>query len=76
MIKKLKIKLKTGDPVIVNTGQNKGKIDYIFKIDRNKGLVYLKNVSRKKFDLSTFESKKESKIKEIMIPIHISNISY
>jgi ribosomal protein L24 len=70
----MKTKLKTGDLVKVITGKARGTTDYISQIDTKKHVVYLKKVSRKKFDKSTTESKKKSQKKEIMVPIHISNV--
>jgi ribosomal protein L24 len=87
----LKTKLKTGDKVKVITGKYKwiytagssgGKkekkplIDYISHFDLKNQTVYLKKASRKKYDKSTAETKKKSELKEIMVPIHISNVAY
>jgi large subunit ribosomal protein L24 len=71
-----KIKLKTGDKVKVITGKHRGTIDYISRLDPKEKAVYLKKVSRKKYDKSTPDSKKKSELKEIMTPIHISNVTY
>ena len=71
-----KNKLKTGDKVKVITGQRRGTIDYISRLDPKKQVVYLKKVSRKKYDKSTPDSKKKSELKEIMTPLHISNVAY
>jgi len=71
-----KIKLKTGDKVKVITGKHRGTIDYISRLDPKKQVVYLKKVSRKKYDKSTPDSKKKSELKEIMNPLHISNVAY
>ncbi|WNE41065.1 MAG: hypothetical protein mread185_000522 [Mycoplasmataceae bacterium] len=71
-----KIKLKTGDQVKVITGQYFGVIDYISRLDLKKEKIYLKKVNRKKYDKSTPESKQKSEMKEIMIPIHLSNVAY
>ncbi|CAG8635147.1 7120_t:CDS:2 [Scutellospora calospora] len=68
-----KTKLKTGDQVKVITGKHRGTIDYISRLDLKEQVVYLKKVSRKKYDKSTPENKKKSELKEIMIPLHISN---
>ena len=75
-MKKIKIKFKTGDLVKVITGQFRGVVDYISHLNPQKQIVYLKKVARKKYDKSTPESKKESRLKEIMIPLHISNVVY
>jgi large subunit ribosomal protein L24 len=71
-----KIKLKTGDKVKVITGKHRGTIDFISRLDPKNQVVYLKKVSRKKYDKSTPESKKKSEKKEIMTPLHISNVAY
>jgi large subunit ribosomal protein L24 len=73
---KNKIKLKTGDLVKVISGSHRGTIDYISRLDPKKQLVYLKKVSRKKYDKSTAEKKEKSELKEIMTSIHISNVAY
>jgi len=72
----IKTKLKNGDLVKVITGKYRGNIDYISQISLKKQLIYLKKVNKKKYDKSTPETKKRSELKEIMVPIHISNVSY
>lgn len=72
----LKTKLKTGDKVKVITGKYRGAIDYISRLDPENQLVYLKKANKKKYDKSTPDSKKKSELKEIMVPIHISNVAY
>ncbi|KLL04664.1 MAG: 50S ribosomal protein L24 [Mycoplasmataceae bacterium RV_VA103A] len=71
-----RIKLKTGDKVKVITGKYRGTIDFVSRLDPKKQMVYLKKVSRKKYDKSTPESKKKSELKEIMTPVYISNVAY
>ena len=71
-----KTKLKSGDLVKVITGKYRGAIDYISQLDLEKRVVYLKKVNKKKYDKSTPENKKKSELKEIMVPIHISNVAY
>ena len=73
---KNKIKLKSGDLVRVITGKFHGVIDYISRLDPPKQIVYLKKITRKKYDKSTAENKKNSQLKEVMIPLHISNVVY
>jgi large subunit ribosomal protein L24 len=70
------MKLKSGDLVKVITGKYRGVIDYISKIDPKNQVVYLKKASRKKYDKSTPENKKKSELKEIMVPVHVSNVAY
>ena len=72
----IKVKLKSGDMVKVITGKYRGTVDYISRLDPENQLVYLKKVSKKKYDKSTPENKKKSELKEIMVPIHISNVAY
>ena len=71
-----KTKLKTGDKVKVISGKHRGTIDYISRLSPKEQVVYLKKVSRKKYDKSTPDSKKKSEKKEIMTPLHISNVAY
>jgi large subunit ribosomal protein L24 len=73
---KTKTKLKSGDMVKVITGKYRGTVDYISRLDPKNQLVYLKKVSRKKYDKSTAEKKEKSELKEILTPIHISNVAY
>src|SRR5688500_7388034 len=73
---KSKVKLKTGDKVKVISGEHRGTIDYISHLDLKEQVVYLKKVNRKVYDKSTPDRKKKKEKKEIMIPIHISNIAY
>lgn len=73
-MKKIKTKLKTGDLVKVITGKFRGMVDYISHLNPQKQVVYLKKVARKKYDKSTPKSKQKSQLKEIMIPLHISNV--
>ncbi|CAG8531009.1 7026_t:CDS:2 [Cetraspora pellucida] len=64
-------------PIVkVITGKYRGTIDFISRLDPKKQMVYLKKVSRQKYDKSTPESKKKSELKEIMTPVYISNVAY
>jgi large subunit ribosomal protein L24 len=72
----VKTRLKNGDKVKVISGKHRGTIDFISRLDPKSQTVYLKKVSRKKYDKSTADSKKKSELKQIMIPIHISNVAY
>jgi len=87
-----KIKLKVGDKVKIIAGRYSGGkrklkkgekkektqplIGQISQINLQKQVVYLKKASRKKYDKSTPDSKKKSELKEIMMPIPISNVAY
>src|SRR5207253_6344272 len=51
----------------VITGDFRGVVDYISRIEPQKQVVYLKKVARKKYDKSTPERKKSSQLKEIMV---------
>ncbi|CAG8476569.1 873_t:CDS:2, partial [Ambispora leptoticha] len=68
--------LKSGDMVRIITGKYRGTIDYISRIDPKNQIVYLKKANKKKYDKSTPENKKKSELKEIMVPIHVSNVAY
>jgi len=71
-----KFKLKSGNSVKVVSGKFNKTIGFIKKIDRNKEVVYLENISRVKFVKKNSKSAEEkSKTKEILIPIHISNVT-
>lgn len=72
----IKSKLKTGDKIKVITGKYRGTVDYISRIDPKNQLVYLKKASKKKYDKSTPENKRKSELKEIMVPVHLSNVAY
>ncbi|HKL43835.1 MAG TPA: 50S ribosomal protein L24 [Candidatus Absconditabacterales bacterium] len=61
-------KLRTGDPVIVISGKNKGKISNIEKIDGDLVVVKDVNVVKKAVKGQGFVKK--------TLPIHISNIMY
>lgn len=71
-----KTKLKSGDMVKVIAGKYRGTIDYISRLDTEKQVVYLKKANKKKYDKSTPDNKKKSELKEIMVPIHLSNVAY
>jgi ribosomal protein L24 len=87
-----KTKLKAGDWIKVISGRYSGGkrrlkkgekrektsplVNQISRIDYRNKTVYLKGVQRVKYDKSTPESKKESRLKEILIPVHISNVVY
>jgi ribosomal protein L24 len=64
--------LKVGDPIKVISGKFKGKIDCISSLDILKQRVFLENTTREKYDKSIPETKK----KEIMISVHVSNVAY
>lgn len=70
-----KMKLKTGSLVKVISGGFYGIIDNISRIEPKKNRVYLKKAFRKQYDKSP-GNKKKSEQKEVLIPIHISNITY
>lgn len=73
-MKKVKIKIKTGDLVVVRTGSYRGVEDYVSAIKPQKQVAYLKKISRKVYDKKA-DKKKDSVKKDVMIPIHVSNLS-
>jgi ribosomal protein L24 len=71
---KIRIKLRKGDSVRIIAGKFRGKTDFISKISSKKNVIHLSSISRKKYDTSSPESKKNSDLKEETIPIHPSNV--
>jgi len=66
-------RLKSGDLVKVITGEFRGLIDNIHHLELKKEKVYLAKATREVYDKSP-EVKKKSKLKSILVPIHISNV--
>jgi len=75
MIKKINIKLKKGDEVIVITGKDKGKIGKIAKVKSaiNKAIVTGINKVKKH---KKPDNNQAGGIIEKEMPIHISNLAY
>lgn len=72
------IKLRKGDPVIVLTGKDKGKISRIKQIVRKDGKVkvVVEGVNIVKKHLRPIQGVREGGIVEIEKPIDISNVAY
>jgi large subunit ribosomal protein L24 len=72
------IKLKKGDPVIVLTGKDKGKVSKIKQIVRKDGKVkvVVEGVNVVKKHLRPIQGVREGGIVEIEKPIDISNVAY
>lgn len=72
------IKLKKGDPVIVLTGKDKGKVSKIKQIIRkdDKVKIVVEGVNVVKKHLRPIQGVREGGIIEIEKPIDISNVAY
>lgn len=68
-----KMKLKSGDLVKVTTGKFRGLIDDVHHLEPKKERVYLTKATRKVYDKSP-DVKKKSQLKNVLVPIHISNV--
>ncbi|WP_147410017.1 hypothetical protein [endosymbiont GvMRE of Glomus versiforme] len=69
-----KIKLKSGDLVKVITGKFCGLVDNIHHIEPKKERVYLAKATRKVYNKSP-DVKKKSQLKDILVSLHISNVT-
>ena len=70
-----KFKIKKGDPVIVITGKDKGKLGNVLSILKHKDRVIVQGVNIvKRHRKATQES--PGKIEEIEASVHISNVSH
>lgn len=66
-------KLKSGVLVKVIAGNFRGLIDKIHHLELKKEKIYLTKATRKVYDKSP-EVKKKSRLKDILVPIHVSNV--
>ena len=69
-----KIKLKSGDLVKVITGKFRGLVDNIHHVEPKKKRVYLSKAIKKIYNKSP-DVKKKSQLKDILIPLHVSNVT-
>lgn len=69
----VKLKLKSGDLVKVITGKFRGLVDNIHHLEPKKEKIYLAKAVRKQYNKSP-DVKKKSQLKDILVPIHISNV--
>lgn len=75
--KPLKLKLKTGDTVIVIAGNNKGKSGTIKSVDRFKNRAIVEGVNMvTKHVKPDAQNPQGGEIKKMEAPIHISNLAY
>jgi len=66
-------KLKSGDLIKVITGKFRGLVDNIHHLKPKKEKIYLAKAVRKQYN-KTPDVKKKSQLKDILVPIHISNV--
>lgn len=69
-----KLKLKSGVSVKVISGKFRGLIGNIHHREPKKERVYLAEAIRKQYNKSP-DLKKKSQLKDILVPIHISNVA-
>lgn len=69
----MKYKLKAGDLVKVITGKFRGLVDNIQHLEPKKERIYLAKATRKIYNKSP-DIKKKSQLKDILVPLHISNV--
>jgi ribosomal protein L24 len=70
----VKMKIKKNDLVKVITGDFRGLIDKIHHAEPRKGRIYLAKATRTQYDKSP-QVKKKSVKKNILVPIHVSNVA-
>ena len=68
-----KLRLKSGDLVKVITGEFRGLVDSIHHLELKKERVYLAKATRKIYNKSP-DVKKKSQSKDVLVPLHISNV--
>ncbi|KLL02688.1 MAG: hypothetical protein MRERV_77c006 [Mycoplasmataceae bacterium RV_VA103A] len=68
-----KMKLKKNSLVKVIAGQFRGLIDNIHHAEPKKERIYLAKATRQVYNKSP-DIKKKSQLKEVMVPLHISNV--
>lgn len=69
------MKLKKNSLVKVITGKFRGLVDNIHHVEPKKERVYLAKATRKVYNKSP-DIKKKSQLKEVMVPLHISNVMW
>jgi len=67
-------KLKPGVLVKVIAGQFRGLTDNIHNLEPKKEKIYLAKATRKIYNKSP-DIKKKSQLKDILVPLHISNVT-
>lgn len=73
---RIKIKIKTGDTVIVIAGKDKGKKGKVQKVDYKKRRVLVEGVNFVKKHKRPTQNDSKGNIVETNVPIHISNVMY
>lgn len=75
--KAIKLKLKTGDNVIVISGNNKGKMGTIKSVDRIKNRAIVEGVNMvTKHVKPDAQNPQGGELKKMEAPLHISNLAY
>lgn len=71
----LKLKVKTGDTVLVIAGNHKGEKGVILRVDREKNTAIVQGVNMVSKHLKPSAKNPQGGIEKKEAPIHISNIS-
>ncbi len=69
------MKIHKGDTVQVMIGKDKGKKGEVFKIDPQKGMVFVQNVNQYKRHFKSRMKDQKSEIITITKPLHMSKVS-
>jgi large subunit ribosomal protein L24 len=70
-----KLKIKTGDTVVVTAGEHKGSEGKVMKVDREKNKAIVEGVNLVKKHEKPSAANPQGGIREKEAPIHISNLS-
>lgn len=70
------MKIKTGDSVIVISGEYKGKTGKVVKALPKTNQVIVEGVNVRKRHLKPKQGESVGSIKDITAPIHVSNVAY
>jgi large subunit ribosomal protein L24 len=70
----VKLKIKTGDLVMVIAGKNKGSKGKILRVDKERSRVIVENVNMVKRHMRPTTAEPEGKIVEKEASLHISNV--
>jgi len=71
----MSLKLKKGDKVMVRTGKDKSKTGKILRMNAKKSTVLIEGVNLAKKHLKKRSEGDPVGIKEIPVPIHLSNVA-
>jgi large subunit ribosomal protein L24 len=73
-MKKMKLKIKTGDRVLVLTGKDRGKTGAVSQVIAARGLVVVDGVNKSVKHMKTNQKDQKGQRIEYFSPIHVSNV--